>query len=97
MLSTGKLNRNRDRRIYISRIIESKDDGGRLQEMQASFYVRKCRTQCLFQIVKHLLKYGRSVIITLRQKIICSVSDPSVHIMHYAMCYVEICDHKNHA
>ena len=45
MLSTGKLNKNRDRRIYISRIIESKDDGGRLQEMQASFYVRKCRTQ----------------------------------------------------
>ena len=44
MLSTGKLNKNRDRRIYISRIIESKDDGGRLQEMQASFYVRKCRT-----------------------------------------------------
>jgi len=42
-------------------------------------------------------KFGFALIITLRQKIICSVADPSVHIMHYAMCYVEICDHKNHA
>ena len=53
MLSIGKLNKNRDRRTYISRIIESKDDGWRLQEMQASFYVHKERA------ISSVTVYGR--------------------------------------